>query len=426
MTRAGNLYNWMLSAAIFLAVSKSPIYLGLTALRPTLLLMLASAAYWALNPSAGRMENIVRYWPGKVMIALACLACGSAVFGISQGRAGTAIIDSLVTVWVLIFLAVATVGNPIGLKRLVWAFLLGITAISWISFFITGLSKTQNHASYDANDTGLFLVVSLPLAVWLFRSSGRYGRMLAAACFALNAFMIPKTESRGTFLGLLAVIGGILLLHKGISIARKAMVLGVVALVFALGASEYWTTSSEVLTNPTEDYNWNALNGRRQVAIRGIGYMLDYPLFGLGVSNFPMAEGQISDQAVNRVWGTGLRWTSAHNSFVQAGAEMGVMGLVLWSSLIFGSLAHLLRLRARFGRGTRRRSGTADFVELGTTYLPVAWLGFAVCAFFVSFAYYEPVYLLAVFSIGIIRCARAAHARQPCHRTREARHWSHS
>ena len=77
MTRAGNLYSWTLSAVVFFAVSKSPIYLGLAALRPTLLLMLAAAAYWALNKSAGRMENIVRYWPGKVMIALACLACAS-------------------------------------------------------------------------------------------------------------------------------------------------------------------------------------------------------------------------------------------------------------------------------------------------------------------------------------------------------------
>src|SRR5204863_417492 len=82
------------------------------------------------------------------------------------------------------------------------------------------------------------------------------------------------------------------------------------------------------------DYNWQSQEGRREIWFRGLGYMLDHPLVGIGINNFERAEGTISDKARRSFAGDPIRWTAPHNSFVQVGAELGFPGLILWSSLI--------------------------------------------------------------------------------------------
>ena len=44
----------------------------------------------------------------------------------------------------------------------------------------------------------------------------------------------------------------------------------------------YWDQMGTIL-EPTEDYNWSDPIGRRQIMIRGMGYIAQYPVFGLGV-----------------------------------------------------------------------------------------------------------------------------------------------
>ena len=116
----------------------------------------------------------------------------------------------------------------------------------------------------------------------------------------------------------------------------------------------YWDQISTLL-HPTEDYNWNTDYGRRNVWIRGVGYMLDSPLTGLGIGNFPRAEGTISDVAVTFVDRIGhrLKWSAAHNSFLQAGAEMGIPGLLLFSSLVFGGIFSMVKYRRKLAAWSR-------------------------------------------------------------------------
>ena len=67
--------------------------------------------------------------------------------------------------------------------------------------------------------------------------------------------------------------------------------------------------------------------------------MLDYPIFGLGIDNFTMAEGLYSDYAkLAHELNIGVKWSAPHNSWVEAGAETGITGLVVWGALIIGSV----------------------------------------------------------------------------------------
>jgi O-antigen ligase len=156
-----------------------------------------------------------------------------------------------------------------------------------------------------------------------------------------------------------------------------------------------------ILADPKADYNWDAINGRRQLAQRGIGYMSSYPVFGLGIDNFRKAEGTISEKALNLEPGHGIRWASPHNSFVQAGAEAGVTGLVLWISLVLANIVIPLRLARRMPPEWRKGTPDQRFLSFAALYLPIAQVGFAGTAFFVSFTWMEPLYFLSALVAGL-------------------------
>jgi O-antigen ligase len=129
--------------------------------------------------------------------------------------------------------------------------------------------------------------------------------------------------------------------------------------------------------------------------------MARYPAFGIGINNFSKAECTISEKAEQRLTEGGVRCTAPHNSYVQAGAETGILGLIAWCSLIIGGIVALLRLRGRLPRDWRRGDPEQRFLYAATTYLVLAFIGFAVTAFFVSFAWMDTLYLLAAFVAGL-------------------------
>jgi O-antigen ligase len=381
---------------------------ALLALRPALLLVVFCAAYAFMNPSKLASGSLFRTWPAKVMLALGILACFSTLFGISMGRAGRFILEDYSKTLVAAFLLISSVRAAPDLRRLVWAVVLGGGVLAYLSIFVVGISKSSGTGAYDANDVGLIMVMTLPLALLLFQVSGPKARLAAAIAMILIGATISKSQSRGAFLGVLSIGVGLLFLLPGVSVVKRLTFVGVAAAAMAIAAPPgYWNSMQTVLDDPKSDYNYNAVNGRRMLAKRGMGYMLSHPLFGIGINNFPMAEGQISDKAKFHVRGTGIRWAAAHNSFVQAGAELGVPGLLLFSSMILGGIVGLSRLRRRLP-GTWLNGNPDDrFLYLASGYLPISLLGFAVAGFFVSFAWTDPFYILGALTAGLYACVEA-------------------
>jgi O-antigen ligase len=131
------------------------------------------------------------------------------------------------------------------------------------------------------------------------------------------------------------------------------------------------------------DYNHTSETGRLQIWSRGIGYMLDNPVLGVGPGNFQTAEGTLSPLAQRQQFGIGVRWNAPHNSFVQVGAELGIPGVLLYVAVI-GSAFRALR-------------GSAAL----TPALTASLLGFVVGSFFLSLAYSEMLYTLVALSVAV-------------------------
>lgn len=384
-------------------------------LRPALLLFLASTGYAYLNPRYLTKANVFEQWPMRIVAVLAVLGCASAVFGISLGRSATFILDVYIKVLVYAVLLAVCVRDAKDLFTLVWGYVVGCGILAFFSLFVFGIKRTGNAEfarldhlyMYDANDIGVILSIGLALTLFLLASSPKLSRRLSLVAIALGiSATIARSGSRGGFIGL-AVLGvAAMLLVNSVSASRKLIIVAAAFIALTLGAPPgYWKQMGTVM-QPKEDYNYSTLDGRKALAERGMGYMMKYPLFGLGMNNFARAECTISPKLVTLSRTGPIRCTPPHNSYVQAGAELGIPGLVLWVSLVVALIVAPLRMRGRLPRHWRRGTQTERFLYNGTTFFPLAMIGFAVTSFFVTFAWLEPLYIMTAFTTGLFILAR--------------------
>lgn len=387
-------------------VSRVHSYVGLSALRPALVLVLLTGAYAFLNPRALNDGALLRTWPAKIMAALGVMACISVPFGMSIGGSGAFILETYAKVLLYAFLLVVAVRHVGDLYTFVWAYVISCGILVFLAVVVVGVSKSSGLAMYDANDLGLILLVGLPLALAVFQSSdNKLVRIFCGITVAGSAVAMAISMSRGGFVGIVAVGLGLLFLLKGVSVAKRLGFIAIAAAGLVVAAPAGYWTSMETILSPTEDYNWSNDYGRRHVWERGMEYMLNSPVTGIGIGNFPRAEGTITEIAerVNRnPQAAGrIKWSAAHNSFLQAGAEMGIPGLILFSSLVFGGMVAMVRLRKRLPPVWARGDPQERFLYHLALYMPVSLLAFAVTGFFVSFAYLDPIYILAAFMAGL-------------------------
>lgn len=395
-------FMWAMMVLTVLALSRAQAIVGpLAAMRPAMLMVMVAGVYAFLRPSVMNLRIVKRSWPPKVLIALAVTACLSVPFGISIGRAGLFVLTDYWKILLYTFLLMVALQTPADLHRVIWAVVVGTGLQAFLSLFYFGISKSNGAVGFDANDVGLIMVTGLPLALMVWQTSKTPGKIVSFIAVLLVAGTIARSQSRGAFVGLLAVGTTLLVMLRNVSMVKRLTLVGVAAVALAVAApSGYWDLMG-TLKHPEQDYNWTAPSGRREVVKRGIGYMIQYPVFGIGVNNFPMAEGLISDRAKNLPPGRGIKWSAAHNTYVQAGAEMGFTGLILWLLLVIGGLFYTWKLGRRMP--SRWKRGTADqrYLYFAGLYLPLGFVGFAVSSTFVSFAYIEPVYILAALAAGL-------------------------
>ncbi len=269
-------------------------------------------------------------------------------------------------------------------------------------FFHVGANgRLGNLVYYDANDFALIVVSTIPFAIYyLPRRNGPRRRLIGLLALLLLTLAIVKSGSRGGFLGFLAVMGYVLLRYRAIP-SRVRLFAGVagVALIALLASDKYWQLMGTIL-HPESDYNWSEQEGRIEVWKRGIGYMISHPVLGVGVASYPVAEGTLSEIARMRAArGKGFKWSVAHNSFLETGAELGIPGLCLFVAMFgaaFRSLARI-KLTGRYGPWVTPREIALAQMLIG------ALIGFVVCGIFVSAEYFAYLYLLFGLTVGLMK-----------------------
>jgi len=322
------------------------------------------------------------------------------------GGAFTTFLDFAKTALICLVIITA-VRSTRDVERLTLVYFLGAVVfaavvLSRTSFQLGAEGRMERLYFYDSNDFATYTVTALPLGFYFASTGRRRLRLIACAGIAVLAVGFVWSGSRGGFLALLAVVAYFLLRYTTVKRSwRWSAVVAVGVVLTAAAGDTYWTRISTVLS-PTKDYNLTDEQGRVRIWRRGLGYMIEHPVLGVGAGNFPRAEGTISPLVARQPRGRSLKWGPPHNSYVQVAAELGVPGFLIF----IGFLVHVFRgLRAALPPTAARPPTSSGRSPVGPARLAqsltASLIGFLVGAFFLTLAYHDILFSLAGIIVGL-------------------------
>lgn len=378
----------------------------LEALRPAVLTGALAILLYVLEGSAERRFSAVFVRATRYLLALLVWITLSTLSSLWPSASAELLFDNFIKTTLMFLVIAGAVRGFRDVERLAIAYLAGATVYAAIVVmrFETGAGaqwRLGHLYYYDANDFATFAVTAMPLGLYLLHA-GRtaLGRALGAASLVVLTLAFARTGSRGGFIALVAAAGFILFRYTAISVRWRAGAFALIAVVLLGAASDqYWRQLTTILSDT--DYNVTEESGRLQIWQRGIGYMLQFPVFGVGPNNFQAAEGTLSPFASRQQLGIGVRWNAAHNTYIQAGAELGIPGLLLFLGVIGSAFGALRRSARSDSRGLP--SGAPELTQALTASL----IGFIVGACFLSLAYSEMLYTLVAFAVCLEKLAAA-------------------
>lgn len=319
----------------------------------------------------------------------------SAIFFLSEVIPNT-------TFAVLIALAVRSLDDLVWLSKVILFGAFGYGLFVFLFFDVGNLGRLGSLVHYDSNDFALLIVCTIPFAVYFLGAEKNVTRRLfALGCLALFVLVLIRTGSRGGFLGFVGITLFIMLRYSAIPARiRTSAAIGGVLVLLAVAPATYWNQMRTMLT-PEQDYNTTEVEGRKFVWQRGIGYMLDRPLTGVGLKAFPVAEGHSEIAQVRAMGGRGFKWSVAHSSFIETGAELGIPGLVLFIAMFVIAFKLLRRVKPVAGetRETSRRRALAQM-------LMGSFVGFLICGFFLSAQHFSILYALLGLTMALWKINR--------------------
>src|SRR2546422_406927 len=351
--------------------------------KPALLSAVMAIGLFVLDKGRQRRLALLRSRSTTCLLGLLVWSALSVPAALNQGLAFHSWTDFARTV-VMFFVVAGSVRHARDVERLALVYFA-------VTVMYTGVVVSRFHLGaedwrlgrlyyYDANDLATLIATAMPLGLYFVLAHRHLVlRLCAGGGLAVLAVGLIRSGSRGGFLALLAVTAFVLLGFTTIAARARLAGLVVILAVGAASASDQYWTQMQTIIHPDQDYNTTSDAGRVKIWKRGLGYMMDRPVLGVGMNNFPVAEGTISPLARARQRGQGVRWGVAHNSFIQVAAELGIPGLLLFIGLIASAFASLRRVVRQF----RNAPGAKDLSRLAQS-LMAALVGFIVGGFFLT------------------------------------------
>jgi O-antigen ligase len=243
-----------------------------------------------------------------------------------------------------------------------------------------GVSRLTTEGGLDSNDLAAIMAMALPFGIGAIRRSTGKWRIASMIATGMLAAIVIRTGSRG---GTVALVMGCLLFVLGFPGWRRlGMILGAsaaIALAWFL-APQGFRNRIASMRSIEQDYNYTEYTGRKQVWARARIYIRQNLVKGVGAGNFPMAEGEHGDAL-----GVRVKWSTAHNTYLQVTAELGLIGASVYFAMLLLALVRAFKLwwpPQALKHGYHRPEYLA---ALGA---------FATGGYFLSHAYFYPVFAM--------------------------------
>lgn len=243
------------------------------------------------------------------------------------------------------------------------------------------------------NHYGGLMEMLIPIAVTFFLSRSRTDPLRPLLGFAslLPLASLLLSGSRGAFISLLVevlILGGILLWLSPAE-RRRDVTLGVSFVLVVAALFFLWIDPGDVSTRLATVFHRGgaaevSMNGRLVVSRDSLGIVRDHPVLGTGLGSFGVVYPRYMS------FSSDLLWDHAHDDYVEALAETGIVGgvIILFALMLFFPLA--------FGGLRERLRGEAGWIQLGAAlgccgllvhsfvdfnlHIPANAAWFAVCA----------------------------------------------
>lgn len=238
------------------------------------------------------------------------------------------------------------------------------------SFLIDNGRITYLGILNDPNDLGMYLVMTLPITIYLFKTTKNILRYTYLGATGMLLWGVWLTNSRGSLLGSLCLLAFWGLNKFGVKKSIFAAIpAGPAAMIIM---SKFRTIDAEE----------ESAEGRLEAWYDGFQMLKGSPLFGVGFGGF-----------------TDHHHLTAHNSFVLVFSELGLLGYFCWFSFLFLTVICLLSVwNDHFGQHIEcNRSQENRMISRTFTY---SMVGYFVTCFFLSRSYTPVLYLFGGMAIA--------------------------
>lgn len=260
-------------------------------------------------------------------------------------------LSGLSTIFQLLGLSLLVIGIVNSQKRLEWVIRILIlsgtiaASITLHQYFVQGLDRAGREVALGINHTAVVLVVLIPLAFYLFRSSKLpLWRLVGLSYIAAASLAVIVTFSRASLIAL-----PIVLAFQVLTMSRdgrrglfQILFVGVVA-TGILYATVPWgevLDRSSTITGEFEDTRTTDPDlavGRVGIWLGALDIFKDHPLLGVGIGNFGIQFAERSKDVKTFFVGT----LSPHSTFFGILAELGLIGIFLWGWLHMAAIRNL-------------------------------------------------------------------------------------
>lgn len=361
------------------------LFIDLAVLRPAFVLGVLTLVFVSLGSMQAMFNSISKSPEARAYLIYLGVMIAGIPFAYHRGVA----FDYIFTFYlmnILFFVVFVTVVDSLGkLKKI-------LSVISFCTFFygvfglingsFSGGRFTIYGGMFDPNDVAYVLVTLIPLSLFsIIRREGGIKKLLAFAGVGTSLVVILLTGSRAGLLSLGIMLAA--LLFADVGAVKTHYKIGLLIGIVTIAAFNFDKINVErylTLTNMEQDYNVTSETGRLEVWKQGIELFLANPLTGVGVRCFPMAIGYLRADA-----SAIPEWQAAHNSYLQVAVETGLIGFVVFISLI----AMCIRTASRCQRIRLTNSADIDWDEFRALagLVQLSLIGHLICAFFLSQGY---------------------------------------
>jgi hypothetical protein len=353
----------------------------------------AILAIWGLFTSLGRTKRTFKDLPQEATLLLTMIGLlylGAFLSPVWRGGAVTRTTDfsKIYIAWVLVFLLVTTFDR---LRRIIFIQVISVVVVC-AAALIKGHSTPRLNGVLggiysNPNDLAFAIVLSMPFVLaFMITARNAVIKALWLCGMLVMVVAIFMTASRAGFIDLV-ISGSVTLYYFGIRGKRYYLIVatalvGVVVMASA-GGKLYDRFAALSGDSATDQSAYGSYEDRKYLMVRSLDAIAHYPVFGIGVRNFPTYS---------------LIWHDVHMTYLQICAEGGIAVLIIYLMFFWRAFKNLKTLR--------QMKNLDPDVVLFIGALQSSLVGFVVGACFAPEAYQYFPYFAVAFTATLLQTIR--------------------